>query len=178
MKTPNEGAVRLFLALWPDNAVRQQLHARQQGWTWPPAAAPVSADKLHLTLHFLGSVPLERQDEFARALTVEAPPVTLELHTAQPRVWPGGIAVLEFAATPALLGLHAALADALAGLDWPLEERRYRPHVTLARKAGGARPPEEASARVEWRAGTGYALVRSVPRRGYEVIRRYGRDDS
>lgn len=177
MKPPKKPTVRLFLALWPDDAVRRQLHSIQQGWAWPPDAAPVGADQLHLTLHFLGNVPLERLGEFARALAVEAGPVTLELRTARPRVWPGGIAVLELASTPALLRLHASLAGALAGLGWPQEERRYRPHVTLARRAAGARPPAGEPAPAEWHAGTGYALVRSIPGHGYEVVRLYGRRD-
>ena len=180
MKPSKSRTVRLFLALWPDDVVRRQLHALQQGWTWPPSAALVSPDQLHLTLHFLGSVPIERQGEFASALAVESAPVTLDLRTAQPRVWPGGVAVLEIAPTPALLRLHASLAGAISGLGWPLEGRRYRAHVTLARKAGGAQPPEGETATVpaEWRAGSTYALVRSIPGQGYEAIRRYGHGDS
>jgi 2'-5' RNA ligase len=52
--------VRLFFALWPDDALREALGrvglvlaARAQG-------KPVPAAKLHMTLAFLGEVPAER----------------------------------------------------------------------------------------------------------------------
>lgn len=165
---------RLFLALWPPTEVRLSLETLRRGWSWPPRAAPVRGDRLHLTLHFLGNVPVERLDAFAHALDVPAEPLALDLAGATPRLWPGGLAVLEFAPPPALLRLHAALADALAGLGWPVESRRYRPHVTLARRAAGARPPPEgAPAPAWWQADRGYVLVRSSPARGYEVLRSY-----
>lgn len=175
--TPDSAPVRLFLALWPPPDIRQHLQSLQQFWAWPPRAVPVHPDKLHLTLHFLGNVPVQRVEEFTEALTVRATPVTLDLAEGTPRVWPGGIAVLEFTPPPDLLRLHAALGDALASLDWPVEPRRYRPHVTLARRAAGAQPPPTGVlAPMRWRADQGYVLVRSSLGRGYEVMRSYGRD--
>lgn len=173
---PDVPTARLFLALWPPPPIRRHLQALQQCWSWPARAAPVRADRLHLTLHFLGDVPLHRLDEFAHALDVPAPPLALDLAGATPRLWPGGIAVLEIAAPPALLRLHAALAEALAGLGWPVEARRYRPHVTLARRAAGAQPPAGMPAPDLWRADQGHVLVRSSPAGGYEVLHAYGRD--
>lgn len=168
-------SARLFLALWPDDATRARLRRLQQDWTWPAGAALVDAGKLHLTLHFLGNVPLPRLDEFGSELAIEpGPPVALDLQDARASVWPGGIAVLAFEPTPALLQLHASLATALARLGWPREASRWRPHVTLARKAAGARLPATAMEPAEWNAGTAYALVHSAAGR-YQVIRAYGR---
>lgn len=161
---------RLFLALWPDPDVRRDLAAMQQRWTWPPGAALVREDRLHLTLHFLGSVPVDRVPGFVQALAVDAQPMRLDLSAGSPRVWPGGVAVLELDAPPALLRLHAALADALAGLGWPVERRRFRPHVTFARRARGAQPPDGVPAHLVWPAGPRYVLARSVPGRGYDVV--------
>src|SRR5688572_4357046 len=105
---------RLFIALWPSEAVRAALAAAQQRWVWPAAAAVVRPDKLHATLHFLGDVAVDRIDALAAAIDVAAPP--FELRPKAQTVWRGGIAVLETDAPPALLALHATLGDVLAGL--------------------------------------------------------------
>ena len=77
--------------------------------------------------------------------------------------------MLEASQVPApLADLHARLGEALQRLEVPVETRRYRPHVTLARKASGAQP---APAPVRWQAGPGFALVQSLPGgRGYENV--------
>lgn len=135
---------RLFIALWPGPAVREALRAARDAWHWPPRAVPVAADQLHLTLHFIGSVPAARVIDIAAALRgVPVPPFELQL--SRPALWPHGIAVLERAdgaSVPArLAALHAALGDTLRTLALPAEARRLRPHVTLARHAQGAAPP-------------------------------------
>ena len=94
----------------------------------------MKAERLHLTLHFLGDVPAQRVADIARGLRVPAEPFDLTLGHGE--VWPNGVAVLRpFAMPPALTRLHAALAIALAGLQVPLDARPYKPHVTLARRA-------------------------------------------
>lgn len=166
---------RLFVALWPGPAVRDALRAARDAWRWPPRAAPVAADKLHLTLHFIGSVPAGRVADIAAALR-GVPVAPFELRLSQPALWPHGIAVLEMAdgaAVPArLAALHAALGDALRALALPVETRRLRPHVTLARHAQGATPPAAPPAlSLRWPV-RGCALVES---RGgaYRVLERW-----
>ena len=151
--------MRLFLALWPDDAVRERLARAQAAWAWPPRAARVPLERLHLTLHFLGEVDGRAAGRLAASLPRLSSPVALRLD--RPVLWPQGIAVLEPSSVPdALASLHAELAARLRVLALPVEARPYRPHVTLARHAHGAMPPGESTP-VEWRAD-GYALVRSV----------------
>ncbi len=163
--------MRLFLALWPDDAVRERLAEAQRCWAWPRRTARVPPDRLHLTLHFLGEVP-ERE---ARALAAALPPcqVPFTLRLDRAALWPQGIAALEPGNTPAGLAvLHADLAALLRAQGLRVEARAFRPHVTLARHAQGAVPPPEPLA-IEW-AVRGYALVRSragTPLR-YEPIAR------
>lgn len=177
MSTTRLPTVRLFLALWPTSQVREALQALQARWRWPEGAALVDAARLHLTLHFLGPVPLERVDEFRAGLAVPLEPHVLALAQGRTTVWPGGIAVLELQAPAALQALHAALAEALRALRWPVEQRRFRPHVTFARRAQGAHAPVDGGeALPPWRVDDGYALVRSSPARGYEVLHAYRRD--
>lgn len=163
--------LRLFLALWPGATVRDRLVALADRWPWPPQARRTAPDKLHLTLHFLGNVPAERLPDLQRGLAAEWRGCELVLDRGT--VWPGGIAVLEASRVPAeLAGLHAALAQDLRGLGLPVESRPYRPHVTLARKAAGVRLPDFEP--LPWRAGPGYALVRSVGGGGYETVQAFG----
>lgn len=163
---------RLFLALWPDAAVRAALGAQQSLWHWPEGAAPEAAQRLHLTLHFIGAVALDRLPALRAGLAVAMPPVALEWGRAE--LWRHGLAVLEpLAVPPALRSLHADLARALQALTLPVESRAFRPHVTLARRAHGAVPPPPAP---PWRwDARGYVLVRSHggAQGGYEVLERW-----
>lgn len=160
---------RLFLALWPDPAVRHALRVWRDAWAWPRGATPVHTDKLHLTLHFLGGVPTERLPELLDGCAVPFAPFRLDL--GKPVLWPHGIAVLEpFSEPPALLALHARLAEALVGLGLQPEQRSYRPHVTLARRAGGVAAPQDGPP-IAWQAGR-YALVESQGG-DYTVLREY-----
>jgi 2'-5' RNA ligase len=164
--------LRLFTALWPPASLRDALAALRDRWQWPPGAALVATERLHVTLHFIGQVPASRLPDIATGLAVEVDPVALHLDAARQQVWPGGIAVLEFDVPQALRAVHARLARALATLDLPVEARPWRPHVTFARKARGATPPHDSATLPGWKVA-GYALVRTVPGRGYETVQRY-----
>lgn len=160
---------RLFLALWPEPALREQLTAWRDQWEWPLGAAPVMDDKLHLTLHFLGDQPSARLPEMLDGFAVPFSRFRLRLGTAA--VWPGGIAVLEPAhQPPELLLLHRHLGQALLDLELTPEARAYKPHVTMARRANHANMPA-APAHLDWDV-CGYCLVES---RGgsYTVLRQY-----
>jgi 2'-5' RNA ligase len=160
---------RLFLALWPDDAVRDQLRTWRDAWTWPRGATPVHTDKLHVTLHFLGGLPTARLPELLDGFQVPFEPFHLQF--GRPMLQHGGIAWLEPHTEPqALLDLHARLSDALLALGLTPEARKYRPHVTMARRANGAVIPAAGPA-IDW-AITHYALVES--RAGaYTVLRDY-----
>jgi RNA 2',3'-cyclic 3'-phosphodiesterase len=169
---PGAATVRLFTALWPDAATRAAIAACQHEWAWPQQAAPVRAERLHITLHFLGDVAAQRLPELVRELRVPFEAFTLDLVHAE--VWPNAVAVLEPATVPpALAQLHGTLGKTVAQLRLPVDARPYRPHVTLARRAQGAAPPAQRPA-IRWPAPDGYVLVRSLPGgAGYEVLERY-----
>lgn len=163
---------RLFFALWPDASMRGALVERQRGWQWSPRARPTPAEKLHVTLHFLGDVARERIPAL-RALLRELPAgpcAALQLDTAA--LWRGGIAVLESAAPPAGLAALQAQLGALLRRDGFQAEpaARFRPHVTLARAAVGAAPPAAVTPLV-WVAHE-VVLVESRrhPPAGYQVL--------
>ena len=166
-------SARLFIALWPTPAVREALRESRDAWQWPPSASPVGTERLHMTLHFLGAVPRERVSEVSEGLAV--PFTAFELVLGRAQLWPHGLAVLRpVADVPSrLVLLHSVLRVALQRLQLPTEDRPFRPHVTVARRAQAALPPAQLSA-VHWRV-RGYALVDSQrgPTGGYAVLRRY-----
>lgn len=165
---------RLFLALWPDARLRGELQAHQAAWHWPPGAALTPPGKLHLTLQFLGQVPPETAAALPRLPTVRAARFTAALNSTQ--TWRGGLAVLRpDEGEPA--GLHAlarALGAQISEMGLPVECRPFAPHITMARKATGARAPLEAPP-ILWTVRD-YVLVASVQGR-YEVLARWALDD-
>lgn len=163
---------RLFLALWPADAVRAALADWQAQWRFPAGARVVPAGNLHLTLHFLGSVAPATVAALGPMLDeVRCEPFTLRFGSADD--W-RGIAVLKPLETPPpLAALHRSLAQVLGRCDVPVEQRPFRPHVTLARKASGGKPPPSGFA-FEWPAECSFALVDS-PGDGqrYQVLHRF-----
>ncbi|SHH53167.1 RNA 2',3'-cyclic phosphodiesterase [Massilia sp. CF038] len=160
---------RLFLALWPDPAVREQLAQARDRWTWPSAASPVRTERLHLTLHFIGDVAQERVATVADELALTSP--RFDVHLGHHHLWPHGIAVLEpLHVPPALCALQDKLGSQLRALALPVDARSYRPHVTLARRAGNAHPAQ-GDAAIVWSVDR-YALVQSQSGH-YQVVREY-----
>jgi 2'-5' RNA ligase len=131
--------VRLFVALWPPpDAVSELLatvddvraHAPGLRWTRP--------EQWHLTLAFLGNVPDDRRPELDQRLGRAAsrhPPMTL-------RFAGGGRFGSRLLFTrvdgdrETLTRLAASVAAAARRSRIPVDDRPYRPHLTLARGRG------------------------------------------
>jgi 2'-5' RNA ligase len=168
------GMARLFIALWPGDALRQALRDWREPCRGGVGARLVAMEQLHLTLHFLGNVPSQQVPELRSALRL--PFGASELRFSHCERWPGGLLVVSPDAVPAALAdLHAALRDVLHRLGLPTEARAFRPHITLARRHAGPIPPA-ASPALHWKV-RGYALVESGARAGggYAVLETYGR---
>jgi len=164
---------RLFIALWPGAAFANALHAQCGVCTTDPRAGVVTPQRVHLTLHFLGGVPLQQVPMLMAALRVPFQP--FELSFSHCEQWPHGLRVaVPDTAAPPLTQLHAALGEALQGLGLPVDERPFRPHLTLARRYT---PPLPAPKDVPllWPV-RGYALVESqaIPPGAYRVVQAYG----
>lgn len=160
--------LRLFVGLWPGDELREALVRCQAAWQWPPGAARVAPQRLHLTLHFLGEVAAERAGPLSQALDgVAVRPFTLGWQPAE--VWHGGIAVLRTAPSEGLAALHGAVGQVLVAQGFALEPRAFKPHVTLARKAAGARPPGDWPL-PRW---TVQDFVLVASRGGYHVLSRH-----
>ena len=138
-----DAALRLFFALWPDEAVRAAMMRLQRRLGQPPGARPVAPENLHLTMAFLGMQPaalLPSLQAILDRLTV--PEMTLEVDrygcVSRARIaWAGIRPPLP---TLALLyeALMAELKQCGIGHD---KASTFRPHITLMRNAvceGGA----------------------------------------
>lgn len=166
--------LRLFFALWPDDATRDALN-RTGKWLhrhW--GGRRMRADTLHITLAFLGSIPIEQLDTlFACADTVKTG--AFELILDQAGYWRhnriGWLGANE--TPPQYSELVGALNAALQGAGFTVDARPHVPHVTLLRNTAGGEVP--GCTPVRWPV-SGFALaVSSTETDGarYEVIRRW-----
>lgn len=164
---------RLFVALWPGAAVRRALVARQSAIAWPAAARLVPPRDLHLTLVFIGALPADRLAEVADALALQPPRFELVIDSAE--FWRGGLTVLTASRVPpAMIAWQAAMTQTLRRLGLSIDERRFKPHVTLARHGEGARLAQDRPLEPTLWSVAGHVLAGRVGAH-YRVLRRYGR---
>jgi 2'-5' RNA ligase len=148
-------SLRAFIAAELPAALREAIGRLQAEL----AAAGVRArwvrpEGIHLTLRFLGEVPVEAVARPAEALAAAAAgQAALRLRAAGLGVFPGPrrLRVLWVGLageTGALGGLQRRLEQALAERGFPPEERPFRPHLTLGRfgEVGPAGPVAEVLA--------------------------------
>ncbi len=145
-------SVRLFFALVPEPSVRLAFGELARAVARRSRGRSISADHLHLTLAFLGDVP------------APAMPMLQAVGDAMPRIgatlvfdtlgaWrASGVAWVAPAVVPQpITDLHAALAAGLARAGFALEERAFRPHITLARRCVQPQPRTRCEP-LRWRA--------------------------
>ena len=142
--------MRLFVAAELTPAIAQALAAfegelqRRAAALFPQARITwIPAERLHLTVRFIGEVDEARAAAIATTLSsLDAPAFAIEFIGAgafpargAPRVlWAGVGAGLD-----ALNALEVDVSRRLASCDVPREDQPYRPHLTLARIREGVR---------------------------------------
>lgn len=125
--------IRLFVALDFPDAIRQRLTGLGGG---VPGARWTEAENLHLTLRFIGEVPDDALADIDAALSaIDAPGFDLVLDGVgvfgsgrNARMLWAGVERNE-----ALNHLQAKVESALVRIGLAREERKFIPHVTLAR---------------------------------------------
>lgn len=130
----NGDTQRLFLALWPDEAVRGAVAglARQ----WVPDGRLIPPENLHVTLAFLGDVAGEAMSR-VRTIGAHLSVATFPLELDRIGCWPRQrISWIAPSHTPAMLGrLNGELIQKLRKAGFPVPSRRFSPHMTLARRS-------------------------------------------
>jgi 2'-5' RNA ligase len=133
--------VRLFFALWPAEALAVDLAALASRLQPVCGGRPMRAETLHLTLAFLGELPVEREaDACAAAAEVSLP--AFEFRLDQIGYWRHNGVVWTAVRSAALDHLAADLGARLRAAGFVLERRPFAAHVTLLRRA--ERAPDEA----------------------------------
>ena len=155
-----EACRRLFLALWPDEAVTGALDAAGLEAQRLCGGRRMRRDTLHLTLAFIGYVPEARLAGLVEALgAVAGEAFRLDLDRLgywrhNQIVWAG------CAERPAALDrLVADLRGSLAALGLPVDGTPFVPHVSLLRKAAQAGALPDLGP-ISW-AVAGFVLVES-----------------
>jgi len=163
--TPGARPLRLFFALWPDDAARGALERGAAAIQRVAGGRATRGDSLHMTLAFLGATAPERLDEL-RAVAGRVRAAPFELVLDETGFWKHNrIAWAGARETPAALAaLSSALRAALVEARFAFDPKPFLPHVTLVRKGqpGCALPALEP---VRWRVD-GFVLVQSVTRAG------------
>jgi len=132
-----EPTQRLFFALWPPLSVRLGLQQQVRELALSAGRTTDPRD-LHLTLAFLGSLTAPQQtcaEQVAGSVT--AHPFTLQLDRIDCWDRPGILWCGPSQWPAALDHLVEQLWQGVAACGVTREGRRYRPHVTLARRASG-----------------------------------------
>jgi 2'-5' RNA ligase len=132
--------VRLFVAVWPDDAVLDQLAGLDRpvldGVRW------TTRDQWHITLRFFGEVAESEVPAVSDVLrTARARSVQASLG---PRVQRVGS--MLWAPVEGLAEIAAAVVKATASVGAPPEDRRFRGHITLARQRSRGRGAQLRSA--------------------------------
>jgi len=156
---------RLFFALWPDDALREQLERMVCGHVRVGIGRRVPMANLHITLLFLGSVEEGLRPCIEQAGgAAQGVPFTLVLdrigHWPRPRVlWAGP------GHTPAeVFHLVGALRRGVESCGVRPDDRPFQAHMTLLRKVN--RPPAGlAIDPVPWSVER-FSLMASVPTEG------------
>ena len=146
--------MRLFFAAWPPPETAGALAA----WARPLDGRPIPAEKIHLTLAFLGGVDPAKLVAAARKVQAgafELPVDSAKYVRGNEMVWVGPREMPE-----GLRALVERLHFALYRAEFILERRPFAAHVTLLRKA--PRPKAlPALPPLEWPVRE-FALVNSV----------------
>ena len=127
---------KLFFALWPSDRQRELLRD-----TLRPVMSSIEGDAVdrrnwHVTLVFIGGFP-EEQVPFLQAATGNIAMEPIRLRFDRVEYWQRArVAALMPLATPASLDtLVQSLQAKLPAFDIEPEQRLYRPHITVARRA-------------------------------------------
>jgi len=172
---------RLFFALWPDEAERQQLKQCQQLKCFSdslqdhPGSRAVFPGNFHITLAFLGNVNSSQRacaEQIANSIQCSSFKLTIDTadYWHKPRIlWVGPSEMPE-----ALVTLATELRDGAIACGVQMDMRPYNAHVTLMRKI--ARLPEGLAIRPFPWVARHFVLIESTTRPEgvrYEVIKEW-----
>ena len=136
VKPGEDSSRRLFLACWPDQTLQELLDDLARRLHKKNGGRKTTRENIHLTLVFLGQVHQHQEQQLRQELrTLDVKQFDLELdqtgefthcriNWVGPRVIPRELS-----------DLHKALKHISHGIGIDIEDRPYKPHVSLLRNA-------------------------------------------
>ena len=178
--------MRLFLAINLDPSVRQEIvDATSELRDVAPTLGWIDADRVHLTLKFLGEQPPEVAESLVAAVTEvgrrhRSFAMQLGGIGAFPNFRRARVVWIGVEREPRLELLHHDIEVACEGLGFELEGRAFRPHLTLARVRERTDEPElrrlwRASKRVDFTADVTVSSIDVMQSRLHPKGARYER---
>ncbi len=160
----NQNLRRIFFALWPDDETRENISkAFDLSGFKHEVGRDMGAHNLHLTLHFLGDVSLEKFN------CVQGIAQKIEFQAFDMQLSQFGFfqkSKIFYMGMPRfpdeLLRLQAGFGEALKASKYQPEERVFTPHVTLKRKINRFDINEIKMQTVNWHVNQ-FAFVESLP---------------
>lgn len=160
----------LFFALWPDDRQRDQLRNAISPIAKTIEGSAVFRGSWHVTLAYIGDFPEHQIPGLqAAARLLEVEPFRLRFDCAE--FWPRPKAAVLAALTvpPELDRLVGSLHGLLTSVGVAADSRRYRPHITIVKRARSFETQRLAQpAMTEW---SGFELVESIPAPGGSTYR-------
>jgi 2'-5' RNA ligase len=148
--------VRTFTAVevWPE--IRDRAKSLINRFKDTPAKITwVKPEHMHLTMNFLGDVPMNDIPAVCTAVEEAVRPFApFDVEMAKIGVFPNydnprTIWLGVGDGSERLITLHTALADRLANLGFKAEARRFRPHLTLGRVRSLPKGPGELAGKLK-----------------------------
>jgi 2'-5' RNA ligase len=164
---------RLFFALWPDDETRQLINKFNQSIK-SEGLKKVNPDNLHVTLVFLGNINAEVEVILRQSIEkISVQPFVL--HFDQLDFWqkPRILCISTRSYDSQLSILVNAIKKKVELCGIKTEDRPYKPHITLARKA--RKVIDIAILPIEWKAES-FCLVESCSTSNgvqYQVLQRW-----
>lgn len=165
---------RLFFALWPDQMLRNRCATLQRSLPKLESCRPVDPGNFHVTLVFLGGIEPELESALVHAAGgIEFESVEIVFDRISFWRKPGIVCLTSSDPDLKATALADHLSSIAASFGHPVDERPFKPHVTLVKKVR-----QDVRAEIEpivWRADA-FCLVESCSVTGgveYRVIRRW-----
>jgi 2'-5' RNA ligase len=159
--TASLNTARVFFALWPSADLRQGLQRVAEAYALPCAARVMSAERLHLTLLYIGEVERARLTTLMQAGgAVSALPFWLVIDRLA--CWQHNQIAYATTQQPlwALDDLVAALKHAVEAAGFSLAAAEFHAHITLLRKVQYVIEPQNMQPLRWW--VDSFVLVESV----------------
>jgi len=135
--------IRTFLALDLDKTSKDWIEEEKKAWIKTVKGNPrwTQREGFHITLHFFGEIPATTAERIEHlllpvassfsSLTLQVGGIGASPNPTRPRVlWGGG---REAGGSSTLQKLHAAVKQALSDEGFPVENRPFSAHITVAR---------------------------------------------